>query len=348
MTSTSPTESFGDSVKGEGGARGRITWMDLLRGTSVLLVALFHATTFGDWTGGAAAAVTAVNNALSPYRIPTLLVLSGMLLQPSLAKGLPRYAAGKLRHVLWPYLVWAAVFPLAWGDLSGYLSIDYWLDGGYLWFLTVLLTSYLLAPLTRWVPAGLIALALLGSAVLVYAYAPSDAELLRRHLWYGSYFFAGSAFAASVPRWQRAPWLIAGVLGATALAWGVWVAVEVGYAPKGNPLHALVTLAGVAAVIWLAPRVPRMRLVRSVEWLGRSSIVLYTVHLPAMLIPWRAIRLAGLGDTWVVAPVLFFFAVGVAALATKWKVHFPWLFAFPEPRGCARVVDAPSSPHQAS
>ena len=71
----------------------RMQWMDLLRGLAVLLVVVLHAASHG---GAEVEGWTLVNRHLTPFRMPLLMFLSGMLLHRSLAKPLPVYLWGKV------------------------------------------------------------------------------------------------------------------------------------------------------------------------------------------------------------------------------------------------------------
>lgn len=124
----------------------RELWMDRLRGIAVLLVIAWHAFSIPTFFGVAMpATVLIANDALSTYRIPALLVLSGLLLRRSLAKPLPTYYLGKVRHIAWPFLVWSLIYWLANpGGVDG-LSADYWLGGSYLWYLLVIGFCYAIA-----------------------------------------------------------------------------------------------------------------------------------------------------------------------------------------------------------
>ena len=68
----------------------RMTWMDLVRGGAIVLVVFWHAASVPDQLLDGAEPgyyVRKLNAALGPFRIPTLLVLSGLLVERSLAKG---------------------------------------------------------------------------------------------------------------------------------------------------------------------------------------------------------------------------------------------------------------------
>jgi uncharacterized membrane protein YcfT len=60
-------------------------------------------------TGEALPLVHEVDDLLVPVRMPLLVVLSGMLLTPALAKGPRRFVSGKARTLLSPELVWSGI-----------------------------------------------------------------------------------------------------------------------------------------------------------------------------------------------------------------------------------------------
>lgn len=303
----------------------RKTWMDLLRGLAVLLIVAYHASVLpGSYGLSVPAVVNEVNVALSPFRIPTLLVLSGLLLPRSLARRPGRYFTGKLRAILWPYVVWLVVDSLVRGDLTVLADPELWMDGSYLWYLNTLLAGYVIAWVARRVPALVMTVALLLIAVVVEA----QSGPLIRILWYGAYFFFGSWLADRLGAWQRAGPIIPAGLGVVAVAWGVVVAAQSTYAPKGLLAFPL-SLAGVLVLLWLAPRTPRPRWVRALEYLGRNSIVVYTVHMPAILVAWIGLKSLGVTAVWVVMLGLFSAGVVASVVLIHWRQCFFWLFEFP-------------------
>lgn len=122
--------------------------MDTLRGAAVVGVIVMHAELeVVGTTGGTLPAVHAVNEWLGPVRMPLLVILSGLLVPRSLARGARSHLRGKVVHILWPYLVWALLDtthvlvdaavqgrPLPW-QLLGQLFHD---PHTYLWFLAYL------------------------------------------------------------------------------------------------------------------------------------------------------------------------------------------------------------------
>ncbi|MBM7520172.1 acyltransferase family protein [Nocardioides nitrophenolicus] len=134
----------------------RQQWVDGVRGLAMLAVVVFHA----ELVAGPLGWLAAANQDLAHVRMPLLMVLSGLLLSRSLAKGPRRHLAGKARAVLWPYVVWASidllqvcVHLLATGEPlpRDLLRLAVYNPSGYLWFLGFLFCYHLLAtPLAPW------------------------------------------------------------------------------------------------------------------------------------------------------------------------------------------------------
>ncbi len=148
--------------------------MDRLRGAAILAVLVLHAELSARGaTGETLPAVHAVNGWLAPYRMPLLVALSGVLLTPALGKPWWDYLSGKLRHLLWPYLVWVTLDTAYAAARAGGLGWDYvarlaYDPRTYLWFLAYLFVFYLVSlALPGW-------LRVLGGPLLVLVIAPSD------------------------------------------------------------------------------------------------------------------------------------------------------------------------------
>ncbi|TCJ28919.1 acyltransferase family protein [Nocardioides jejuensis] len=194
-------------------ARARMDWMDTLRGGAVVAVVVLHAQlTTTLVTGAALAPLVWVNDQLEQVRMPLLMLLSGVLLSRSLAKGLGRHLSGKVRAILWPYAVWmtidlthvlldaaAAGRPVPW-HLVGQAFHD---PQGYLWFLAWLFAFHLMAGAipaparTIAMPAGFVV------AHVVSGLGP-DAE---RFVWLFPYFLLGDVLARTLP--GRVPAVVA-------------------------------------------------------------------------------------------------------------------------------------------
>lgn len=303
----------------------RAVWIDVLRGTSGLLVILAHAQAFARDQAGAAwagaqdtllmAAVSLLNQIMAPLRMELMFLLSGMFVAHGLAKGRRRYVAGKLNHVLYPFLVWVLLNfvlreggsvllmgePINWGHL-GELLIGH---APPTWFLFDLAVFFLVVPwLRRW-PLWAVLPALVALSLLVRGVAtPHDGELFY-HL---AFFLCGDALVRSRRDPTRAPrWLLAvsvlclctiAVLATHTALDKTWV----GYLP--------LVLGGLPLLAMLAAAVARTPLAAPLAYVGRNAIVFYVVHFTLFIalafVLGRATR-----DGMVIFAVLLACGVGV-------------------------------------
>lgn len=272
--------------------------------------------------------------ALYPYRIPALLFLSGMMLPRSLAKGPRRYAMGKVRNLLWPFVLWTLIMAMIWPDPGRLLDAQTWWRGSFhLWFLGVLGASYLLGPLTRFIPAWLWPVPM----VLLSQVAPHMG--LVRICWFGAFFFAGAAAARWVAGWQRTPAALPLLLGAVAVGYGITAALTPGLYQIRHVPSFLISLVGLMALVWAAPRLPRLPWL---ERVGANSIVIYLAHFPVIALGYRALQVAGLESWWVLGPVLLVLGVGVPVLMMRWSGT--WLFRMPSRPLSASPCSSPEGP----
>ena len=297
--------------------------MDLLRGIAVVLVVFLHASPLETGVSGESGGWD-VNLLFRPFRMPMLLVLSGLLLQHSLSKGARHYLVGKLRGIVWPWFLWMLVMVAVKFREISEDPIAFFTVATHLWFLAVLGCSYALALLTRRVPAVV-------TAVLLFALADllqERSSLIPLYLWYAGFFFAGAALKPVLDRWLRARPPLPMMLASVALLGGMWQVSE-GVTPMPYRLdQVLVSMAGVLAAVWLASRLPRVAAVLGLEWVGRDSIVMYLAHYPLTLVLWRVADSVG-WEGAVAGLVIFFLVLGLCILLTHLRPWTGWLYRMP-------------------
>ncbi len=297
----------------------------------MLLVVVFHANFFVTQYGGLERSpwVQGFNTALAPLRIPMLLLLSGMLLPASLAKGRSRYLSGKLRNVAWPYAVWV----LLWGALSWpvYSLVGFALGGSYLWFMLYLLVFYLVAwPLRRVPPQWLVLGAAAASAVasVVSGGREADPFSAERWLYLFAVFMAGHLLTrrAALTRWLlTSPWalVLAVVLVVVHRALGLGLDYGTGSAP--------LFVAGAVVVLRLARASAGARVLGPVRFVGRNSIVYYLVHYPVLAAVASAAAVVGATSAEALLAVLLVVTLLLCTLLARAR-HLPvvsWLFQAP-------------------
>lgn len=307
------------------GSDRRMDWMDALRGVAIILVMVWHApfipTVFG-WQMGDS--IHDLNTFLQPFRMPTLMFLSGLLLPRALRKDWRSYYRGKIRLLAWPYLVWVLIHFVQYGPDHPLTSWRAWYATGYLWFLFFIGVYYLVAPVvTRFVPAFLTPWAFL----VAWTLAPAGLE--RRILYFAIFYFCGYWLATSPSILAQVRGWRVGVLGCIALLWGA-VAVEGELLIAFRAQYAVFSLAGVLALCWLANRVP-VRWLGPLAFVGRHSLIYYVAHYPIMTL---VVQLAEHSfmryepSIWIIN-----LAVGLlgCTLLALWRDHpaIFWLFEMP-------------------
>lgn len=305
----------------------RFEWMDALRGLAIVLVILRHALTVpGEFGIDAPLWFHDLQEFLVPFRMPSLLLLSGLLLDRSLSKDTGRYVSGKLRGLVWPYLIWAFVFLGLNDGGDRWLDPAAWIATSYLWFLFFLIAYYAVAPALTRLPVGLVVTAVWGASLLL-----PDGQLLERMLYFAGWFFLGQLASR---HWQRvlpllrpAPAVVFAGLAALFGWFGLDGPPELEYRAEFAP-GALMGILALAALFRALPTGSTAVLRR----IGRTSLIWYAAHVPILLVVRRVLATAGVESFWA------HWAIGSAlALAGSWVLlrlarrgaPFCWLFRAP-------------------
>ncbi|MEW2012587.1 MULTISPECIES: acyltransferase [Microbacterium] len=309
----------------------RITWMDTLRGAAICLLILWRARSIPRRFGFEMPMwLFLLNETFLPWRMPTLMFLSGLLLAGSLRKSRSVYYVGKIRNLLWPYLLWAALYLALYpGAGESISSPAAWFGAGYLWFILYLFLYYVVVRAPWWVVLPFFTIA------AMFIPHPSPQKIC----YFAVFLFAGHYGRTALPR----------LLGASRTSLAVLCVIAVGFTATSLALSATagrhafefapLSIPFVLALIAVSIRLTHAVQVRAsdtppmrwLSWVGRNSVVFYLSHVPVMLVVCAASERASsdLG-IWVVV------LCGVAALLggiplalTQRHAVVSWLFRAP-------------------
>ena len=318
--------------------RPRLLWMDVYRGLAVLLVVLLHAQTALVDSGLARSElVRDVNAAVGSFRMPGLLLVSGMLLPLSLRRPAGEYLAGKVRRIAWPWLLWTAVMLPLFGWEAG-LEPTWWLNGAHTWFLSVVFVGYVLGLALKRVPPAGIAVVLFSLAILLEPDAVAGglhewALVAERLMWFGGFFFVGAALG----RWRedlpRIPWPVMVLPAVVTWDWARR-AIEAGRYPSEESWPVVtMSVIGVVTVLWVIAQIPENPVLRAFAWVGRHSIVLFVVHYPVIRLLRRTVDLP---EGMAGVALLFAAGAGAALLLAAVYPRVRFLFEWPQRPGASR------------
>jgi uncharacterized membrane protein YcfT len=257
-----------------GEPRRREHWIDVLRGSAVILVVFYHAAISVGIAGEEPPAFALVmNDIFAPFRMPLLVFLSGMLLGVALRKRAGTYLWGKFSNIGWPYLLWLipeVFLAPAPGHWLAFLA-----GGTYLWFLLFIGFYYVVGLLTKRVPPILVS----GVAFLLSVLAEDESKYGERLFFLLAIFMLGHWFASHerVRRFTFGSPVVL-VLSAVAIAVYFVVTPTAGY----GPVSIFATLGGVIILARLAQAVGGSRWVGPLREAGKDSIIVYITHVFGM------------------------------------------------------------------
>jgi surface polysaccharide O-acyltransferase-like enzyme len=276
----------------------RQEWMDVLRGGAMLLVLALHATLMVEWHQVEPwPALAELNLVFRPYRMPLLMVLSGLMLDRSLRKGWARYYQGKLDRVVYPLLLWAvithAIMRHAVMGVDMQLADPRTLFGPYhLWFILFLALFYGVAPLLERFDTLLV----VGASLALSWLLPDGSKYGERLFCLMAFFFLGHWLA------QR-PGLLARLTSGrmallalpVALALSTYATIAEHHVVYGDPVLFVPVMGGILVLIAAARALPLRGPARPLAFLGRNSLVFYVSHFPLTYLVMGATLQDGLG-----------------------------------------------------
>lgn len=271
----------------------RMDWMDAVRGIAIILVIITHANPAAAHNGIVMHEIFYNFSAIfQPFRIPLLAFISGFLLEHSIRKGGGRYFDGKIRSVLWPFLVWSIIVTLTLGQEVSFQRI-FIETATTLWYLHFLLISYIAFFLLYKSRLSL------GVATPLFIIASGFIPSIP----WGQYtllfgvVLCGVLVSRNIKLWEKIC-RDKSVLAATAIptVWLGWLSATEGFNQYSSTyvLWILVSFIFITGVIMRLPT--RNLLLRVLAFVGRHSLVYYVMHYSLLVLTFSLFIYLGLGD----------------------------------------------------
>lgn len=266
-------------------ATKRVEWLDAARGIGIILVVLGHAerglVTSGILNGSF---WPVFDLAIYTFHMPLFMLLAGINVKSSLAKGTGAFLKGRARTIAYPYVLWsliqgAMLVAMAGvingkGDWSKLLRIG-WEPISPFWFLYALMAFVLLVAVTGLRPRILIPLAIAGLAASGLLQGET---ILHQMAYMFPFFIIGALGSQDIKQW-RAHWLWLPVIAVVWLAGYHIVPTDIRL-PYLTPWSFPAALAGCAFVMCLAQAM-RGPVSAMFAALGRISMTIYVMHVLA-------------------------------------------------------------------
>ena len=321
------------------GTSGRLDWVDMAKGLSIVLVVMMYAaSSVGEDTGGVGALHWAIAFA-TPFRMPEFFLISGLFLAQVIDRPWRAYADRRIVHYLYFYVLWALIHiifkvgllatdpigaaeQIAWAVVQPY---------GVLWFIYLLAAVSAATKLLHdlRVPAWAI---FGGAAILQMAPIHTGSYLVDQFAEYFVFFYAGYVLAPQL--FRLADWA-GDNIALAAVGLSIWAIVNaalvfspgfamhpihpvMGYA--GLPgVHLVLALSGTAALCVLASLLTRLPFMNWLRWMGSKSLIIYVAFVLPMGVSRTLLIKLGVDDPTVLSLAIMAISI-LSPLLLYWLV----------------------------
>ncbi|WP_235900703.1 acyltransferase family protein [Lolliginicoccus suaedae] len=341
---TSPVPEAVSAATPKRSARRRIEWVDIAKGTSIILVVILHSANLLVSKGLAPEVWYTINSYLQPVRMPLFFVASGLFAQGMVAMAWPRMLRSRIAHLMYLYTLWLVIFLGVHNVLpsdvrhEGYASWMNVVGGLYmpnsaLWFIYGLavfaVAAKAMTRLPLWVQLGA------AVALNVYSqYQPVVSWSWNNLAEYFIYFLLGlhaRSLIITVSRRTALPWIAASI-AAYAAMYSMLADADAG----AQGLTIVLTTFGLAAGVLVSAAVVGTPVGEVLNKVGRTTLPVYLMlDMFIALLGYVVIKLSIINELLVVqaiAPLAV--AAGTVVLALYahkilLALRLNWLFELP-------------------
>jgi uncharacterized membrane protein YcfT len=308
-------------------ADGRVDWVDYAKGICIVMVVMMHSVLGVEKAADQTGFMHLVVMFAKPFRMPDFFLISGLFLSVVIDRDWRTYLDRKVVHFAYFYVLWVTIqfgfkapslaTETGWTEV-GLRYLESFIEPfGTLWFIYLLPIFFIVAKLTRGIPAlAILAVAAaLETAHVLTGWTVIDEFCARFVYFYSGYLLAPYVFALS-DRARAHP-----VPALTGLA--LWAFVNGGLVALGCSEWPLVSLAlgfaGACAIIVTGTLLARMRWLNFLRYCGEHSIVIYLAFfLPMAATRTLLLRSGLIHDIGTVSLIVT--VVGVAASLAIWRM----------------------------
>lgn len=329
---------------------GRLAWLDVARGGSIILVVFFHASIQLEAADLGSPHFWLVNNLFGPIRMPVFFAISGFLAQRLITQDWPSVLARRVWLLAYLFVTWSVLHVLHRRSLEGAdspvaadLVANLVEPASEIWFILALGLYVVATKLLAGVPSALLTgAALVVSVLTLGGLVPVSSQAYQGTLQYYAFFLVGCLYGGRiVARVAEVPLVLVAALGAAYLA-----LIGIRFDLDGLPLgivRVILCLMGLVIGCRMAELVARLAPVQAVVgFLGRHTLPVYLAHpfilslallgVPSDTLPRSA------GYLLLPALVVGSIAVSLALRRALEKNGGGWLYAPPSFVGLAAAL----------
>ncbi|WP_108661557.1 acyltransferase family protein [Acuticoccus kandeliae] len=269
----------------------RISWLDVAKGTSILLVVMLHATLYMREYDLASYGYEQLNTLFAPIRMPLFFAISGLLAASAVRRGFSERVGARVEMFLYLFALWTLIRWFYFGALqenivtpeegSTYAELlSAWIAPNTgIWFLWALAIFFAIANLAYRVRHIVFPLALIAALLAFAGIVEFDAFTQRNLFWYAPFFLGGAWYGehlvAAITRHPVKSGLAGAVLfAALTLALATVEGLAFGAARLALSFAGLAL--GAAASMALAAFLPTRAVL---TYLGRNTLPIYVAHV---------------------------------------------------------------------